>query len=65
MLLTTIRFSLLDDDAIKIEQHPPQTSCFNVLLDLASSNQEDGTVGLKQLPGGQQEWDKVNESLIC
>ena len=37
----------------------PQTSCFNELLDLASSNQEDGTVGLKQLEGGQHEWDKV------
>jgi len=41
-----------------------QTSCFNELLDLASSNQEDGTVGLKQLPGGQQEWDKVREGLV-
>merc|ERR1719391_575722 len=41
-----------------------QTSCFNVLLDLASSNQEDGTVGLKQLPGGQQEWDKAREELV-
>ena len=36
-----------------------QTSCFNELLDLTTSNQEDGTVGLKQWPGGQQEWDKV------
>jgi len=41
-----------------------QTSCFNQLLDLASSSQEDGTVGLKQLPGGQQEWDKVRVELV-
>merc|ERR550517_683866 len=41
-----------------------QTSCFNQLLDLASSNHEDGTVGLKQLPGGQQQWDKVREELV-
>merc|ERR1719209_2849040 len=41
-----------------------QTSCFNELLDLASSNQEDGTVGLKQLAGGQQEGDKVREELV-
>merc|ERR550517_870769 len=41
-----------------------QTSCFNELLDLASSNQEDGTVGLKQLAGGQKEWDKAREELV-
>jgi len=41
-----------------------QTSCFNELLDLTTSNQEDGTVGLKQWPGGQQEWDKVREGLV-
>jgi len=41
-----------------------QTTCFNELLDLASSNQEDGTVGLKQLAGGQLEWDKVREKLV-
>ena len=41
-----------------------QTSCFNELLDLTTSNQEDGTVGLKQWPGGQQEWDKVTTNIL-
>ena len=41
-----------------------QTSCFNELLDLTTSNQEDGTVGLKQWPGGQQEWDKVMVNML-
>ena len=35
------------------------SSCFTELLDLASRNPEDGTVRLKQMAGGQQEWDKV------
>ena len=35
------------------------SSCFTKLLDLASRNPEDGTVRLKQMAGGQQEWDKV------
>jgi len=39
-------------------------SCYTGLLDLASRDPEDNTVGLKQLPGGQQEWDKVREELV-
>ena len=31
---------------------------------MTTSNQEDGTVGLKQWPGGQQEWDKVITNLL-
>ena len=37
-------------------------SCYTKLLDLASRNPEDGTVRLKQMAGGQQEWDKVSFS---
>merc|ERR1719339_43528 len=40
------------------------SSCFTELLDLASRNPEDGTVRLKQMAGGQQEWDKAREELV-
>ena len=61
-VIILVRVKIVEKDTFSLF---PQTSCFNELLDLASSSQEDGTVGLKQLPGGQQQWDKVDGLEDC